>query len=184
MWQLFLERLMNGVQRQVVKQGVRGVGLGLIGGLSKPEAYVDRINREFNLRDYAKAWNLYDSNRAYWEKLYGDDPLTSLDHPASPPMSLLPRQPDAQSLVPSPIGSTRPTLSTTISPNGAWEYASEISGARPCSTLARQQCLSPGQTQFRFPANRRHSTNASRRLHRWHQMALRPMTWSGFGGSG
>lgn len=90
MWQLLLERLMSGVQRQAVKQGVRGVGLSLIGGLNKPEAYADRINREFNLRDYAKAWNLYDSNRAYWEKLYGDDPLTSPDHPVSAPTSLLP----------------------------------------------------------------------------------------------
>jgi hypothetical protein len=95
MWQLFLERLMSGVQRQAVKQGVRGVGLGLIGGLNKPEAYADRIDREFNLRNYAEAWNLYDSNRAYWEKLYGDDPLTSLNHPASPSKSLLPHQPSA-----------------------------------------------------------------------------------------
>ena len=38
---------------------------------------------------------LSDSNRAHWEKLYGDDPLTSPNHPASPPRSLLPRQPGA-----------------------------------------------------------------------------------------
>ncbi|MFO1111743.1 MAG: hypothetical protein U1E61_21440 [Bradyrhizobium sp.] len=43
--------------------------------------------------NYAKAWALYDSNRAYWENLYGDDPVTSPNHPASPPKSLLPRQP-------------------------------------------------------------------------------------------
>lgn len=97
MWQLFLEQLMREVERQVVKQGVKeGVktagDLDSIHELTKPEAYADRINREFNLRDYAKAWTLYDSNRAYWEKLYGDDPLTSPDHPVSPPKSLLPHQ--------------------------------------------------------------------------------------------
>jgi len=67
----------------------------MIGRLNKPEAYADQINREFNLRNYAKAWALYDSDRAYWEKLYGDDPVTSPNHPASPPKSLLPRQPGA-----------------------------------------------------------------------------------------
>ena len=99
MWRLFLEQLLRDIERQVVKQGpsqgVQKVGLDLIGEANKPEAYADRINREFNLRDYAKAWDLHDSNRAYWEKFYGDDPLTSLAHPASPPMSLLPHQPGA-----------------------------------------------------------------------------------------
>lgn len=99
MWRLFLEQLLRDIERRVVQQGksqgVQKVGLDMIGELSKPEAYADRINREFNLRDYAKAWALYDSNRAYWEKLYGDDPVTSVDHPASPPMSLLPHQPGA-----------------------------------------------------------------------------------------
>lgn len=112
MWRLFLEQLLRDIERQVVRQGksqgVQKVGLDLIGEANKPEAYADRINREFNLRDYAKAWNLYGSNCAYWEKLYGDDPLTSLDHPVSPPKSLLPHQPDTQSLVPSPIGSMPP----------------------------------------------------------------------------
>ena len=61
--------------------------------LNRDEAYVGRIKREFNLRSTAKARALYDSNRAYWENLYGDDPVTSPNHPASPPKSLLPRQP-------------------------------------------------------------------------------------------
>lgn len=95
MWQLRLARLMGNVQKQNAKQGVRGVGLALIGGLNKPEAYADRINREFNLRNYAKTWDIYDSNHAYWKELYGDDPVTSINHPASPPKSLLPRQPGA-----------------------------------------------------------------------------------------
>lgn len=61
--------------------------------LNRDEAYVGRIKSEFNLRSAAKARALYDSNRAYWEKLYGDDPANSPNHPASPPKSLLPRQP-------------------------------------------------------------------------------------------
>lgn len=86
MWQLFLQQLARDIQRQTLKQGgvwgPRVIGLASIGGLNKPEAYADRINREFNLRNYAKAWDIYDSNRAYWEKLYGDDPVTSRNHPA------------------------------------------------------------------------------------------------------
>lgn len=117
MWQLVLEQLMREIQRQTAKQAVREAGKGiasfLIGDLNKPEAYADRINREFNLRDYAKAWALYDSNRAYWEKLYDDDPVTSRNHPALPPSSLVPRQPPAGDpgynlLDPSPMGSNSP----------------------------------------------------------------------------
>ena len=103
MWQLFLEQLMREVQKQAAKQAAREAGKGiaslLIGTPNKPEAYADRINKEFNLRSYAKAWALYDSDRAYWEKLYGDDPLTSPHHPASPPKSLVPRQPGASAPV-------------------------------------------------------------------------------------
>jgi hypothetical protein len=51
--------------------------------------------REFGLRSYAKALEIYGSNRAYWENLYGSDPLNSSNHPDSPPKSLLPRQPGA-----------------------------------------------------------------------------------------
>lgn len=64
--------------------------------LNRDEAYVDRIKREFNLRGYGQARTLYDSNPAYWEKLYGSDPLNSENHPASPPSSLLPRPPSAR----------------------------------------------------------------------------------------
>jgi hypothetical protein len=107
MWQLFLEQLMREVQKQAAKQAAREAGKGiaslLIGAPNKPEAYADRINKEFNLRSYAKAWALYDSDRAYWEKLYGDDPLTSPRHPASPPKSLVPRQPGASAPVYNPL---------------------------------------------------------------------------------
>lgn len=99
MWQLFLQQLARDVQRQTLRQGGKWgpsfISLASIGGLSKPEAYADRINREFNLRNYAKAWELYASNPTYWKQLYGDDPLTSARHPATPPRSLLPRQPGA-----------------------------------------------------------------------------------------
>ncbi|TKW79015.1 MAG: hypothetical protein DI543_07410, partial [Bradyrhizobium icense] len=99
MWQLILGQMMREIEGQAAKQAAWGAGKGLasllLGQANKPEAYADRINREFNLRNYAKAWALYDSDRAYWEKLYGDDPLNSPNHPASPPKSLLPRQPGA-----------------------------------------------------------------------------------------
>jgi len=64
--------------------------------LNRDEAYVDRKKREFNLRGYGQARTLYDSNPAYWKKLYGSDPLNSENHPASPPTSLLPRVPSAR----------------------------------------------------------------------------------------
>lgn len=63
--------------------------------LNRDESYVDRIKRELNLRGYEQARALYDSNPTYWRKLYGSDPLNSLNHPASPPSSLLPQDPSA-----------------------------------------------------------------------------------------
>ncbi len=92
MWQLFLDEF----ARRLLLQAVKGEGLKAFrelfrSDLSKPEAYADRIKREFGLRNYAQAQALYDSNRDYWEELYGDDPLNSRNHPVSPPQSLLPR---------------------------------------------------------------------------------------------
>jgi hypothetical protein len=49
--------------------------------LSKPEAYIDRIKREFQLPEYADALVRYYSDPAYWRKLYGDDPLNSPNRP-------------------------------------------------------------------------------------------------------
>jgi hypothetical protein len=40
---------------------------------NRDEPYVERINREFGLRDYSRARALYDSSPAYWEKLYGSE---------------------------------------------------------------------------------------------------------------
>jgi hypothetical protein len=48
---------------------------------NKPEAYIDRIKREFQLPEYADALVRYYSNPAYWKKLYGDDPLNSPNRP-------------------------------------------------------------------------------------------------------
>jgi hypothetical protein len=77
--------------------GIQKIANELMGGwtLNRDEAYVDRIKREFNLRDHHTARTLFDSSRAYWEKLYGNDPVTSQNHPGTPPRSLLPRQPGA-----------------------------------------------------------------------------------------
>jgi hypothetical protein len=55
---------------------------------NKPEAYIDRIKREFQLPEYADALVRYYSNPAYWKKLYGDDPLNSANHPV--PQDALP----------------------------------------------------------------------------------------------
>ncbi|MGX1105944.1 hypothetical protein AB7M47_004327 [Bradyrhizobium elkanii] len=93
MWQLILEEVARELERRAAQWAGRKVFRKTVDGgePNKPEAYADRINREFGLRDYFKAWNLYDSDRAYWEELFGNDPLNSPDHPASPPGSLLPR---------------------------------------------------------------------------------------------
>ncbi|MGY4261379.1 hypothetical protein ACVI1L_008447 [Bradyrhizobium sp. USDA 4516] len=93
MWQLILEEVARELERRAAQWAGRKVFRKTVDGgePNKPEAYADRINREFGLRDYFKAWNLYDSDRAYWEELFGNDPLNSPDHPASPPGNLLPR---------------------------------------------------------------------------------------------
>lgn len=94
MWQLVLDRLLQEVGRRTAQWvGSKTAGEFFNDELSKDEAYADRIKREFRLRDYHQAWELYDSNRAYWKELYGDDPLNSRNHPASPPSSLVPREP-------------------------------------------------------------------------------------------
>ena len=98
MWQLILERLALELARKdqngVAKEFGRRIAAEFSNGeLNKDEAYADRIKREFRLRDYYQAWSPYDSDRAYWKQLYGDDPLNSQSHPASPPGSLVPREP-------------------------------------------------------------------------------------------
>jgi hypothetical protein len=101
MWQLILERLALRLLSEANKRTAKEFGKRIAGEIlgtevNKDEAYADRIKREFRLRDYYQAWSLYDSNRAYWRELYGDDPLNSPHHPASPPSSLLPRPPSAR----------------------------------------------------------------------------------------
>jgi len=87
------------IARQLAKSAGRRLAGEFFGReLNRDEAYVDHIKREFNLRDYHQARVIYDSNRAYWEQLYGDDPLNSRNHPASAPSSLVPRQTPAGDL--------------------------------------------------------------------------------------
>ena len=43
--------------------------------LNKPEVYAERIKRDLKLHDYADAWALYDSDRAYWEDYYDRLPI-------------------------------------------------------------------------------------------------------------
>jgi len=61
--------------RQLLRQAGRSAGGKLFNDdANGPEAYADRIMRDFHLRDYADAWALYDSDRAYWEAYYGPPP--------------------------------------------------------------------------------------------------------------
>jgi hypothetical protein len=168
---------MREIQRQAAKQAVRQTGEGiaslLIDGLNKPEAYVDRI---------------YESDRAYWEKLYGDDPVTSRNHPVSPPSSLLPPQPPDPSdglFDPSPMGANAsgpfgsggqfvPGVPTSLqSPDGAAPRTGVES--KPVRGLGVRIGDTPGTTVFdsgapavpfvspsSIPRPPRHSTNASR----------------------
>lgn len=55
--------------RQLLKEAGRKIAGKLFNDeLSGPEAYADRIKRDFHLQDYADAWALYDSDRAHWER--------------------------------------------------------------------------------------------------------------------
>jgi hypothetical protein len=61
--------------RQLLRQAGRSAGGKLFNDdANGPEAYADRIMRDFHLHDYADAWVLYDSDRAYWEAYYGPPP--------------------------------------------------------------------------------------------------------------
>ncbi len=164
MWQLFLEQLMRDISRQTVRQGVRGIGLTLIGGRNKPEAYVDRHTREFNLRDHHQARALYESDPAYWAKLYGNDPLTSRNHPATPPSSLVPRQPPAGDpsynlFDPSPMGSNAsgpfgsggrfvPRATTASPPSDRPASPGTIGDSTPVRRLGARIGDTPGETVF------------------------------------
>jgi hypothetical protein len=65
----------NFLLNQILKQGGRSLaGLAFTKQLNGPEAYADRIKRDFRLHDYADAWNLYNSDPAYWERYYNSPP--------------------------------------------------------------------------------------------------------------
>lgn len=61
--------------RQLLKEAGRKIGGKFFNDEANgPEAYADRIKRDFHLHDYADAWALYDSDRAYWERFYSTLP--------------------------------------------------------------------------------------------------------------
>src|SRR5262249_5762992 len=67
MWEVFA--------KQIVKQAGKKIGNGLFNDeVNGPEVYADRIKRDFKLEDYADAWALYDSDRAFWERYYAELP--------------------------------------------------------------------------------------------------------------
>jgi hypothetical protein len=57
--------------RQLLKEVGRTAASKFFGNeANRPEAYADRIKRDFHLHDYADAWALYNSDPAYWERWY------------------------------------------------------------------------------------------------------------------
>jgi hypothetical protein len=63
----------NSLAREAAKRIGGTIVANKIAGAEEPngpEVYADRIKRDFHLHDYADAWALYDSDRAYWENYY------------------------------------------------------------------------------------------------------------------
>ena len=59
------------IVRQLLRETGRKIGGRFFNDeVNGPEVYADRIIRDFRLPDYADAWALYDSDRAYWERWY------------------------------------------------------------------------------------------------------------------
>lgn len=60
--------------RQILRQALKQSGkqaMGLVADEANgPEAYADRIKRDFHLNDYNDAWDLYGSDPGYWEQYY------------------------------------------------------------------------------------------------------------------
>jgi hypothetical protein len=173
MWQLRLMQRMSEIERQAAKEAKRQTGQGIASllfgwELNKPEAYVDRMKREFNLRDYHQARALYESNPAYWEKLYGDDPVTSRNHSATAPSSLVPRQPPAGDpsynlFDPSSMGSNAlgpfgsggrfvPRATTSSRPSDQPALPGKIDDSTPVRRLGARIGDTPGATVFDFGA--------------------------------
>ena len=67
MWELLAKQLLRQAGKEIGNSFFNDEANG-------PEAYADRIKRDFKLDDYADAWALYDSDRAYWEKYYRELP--------------------------------------------------------------------------------------------------------------
>lgn len=71
MWEFLLRQLLNQAARTA---GGKAAGQFFNDEANGPEAYADRIKRDFGLQDYADAWKLYNSDRAYWERYYSPPP--------------------------------------------------------------------------------------------------------------
>jgi hypothetical protein len=75
MWEFLFRQLLRQAERLPAKR----IGSALAGELftreaNGPEAYADRIKRDFHLHDYADAWFRYASDPAYWERWYAPAP--------------------------------------------------------------------------------------------------------------
>lgn len=67
MWEL--------VAKQILKQAGKKIGNNFFSDEANgPEAYADRIKRDFKFNDYAEAQAVYDADPAFWERYYRELP--------------------------------------------------------------------------------------------------------------
>lgn len=71
--------MLNFFLNQLLKQGGRSLaGLAFTKELNAPEVYVERIKKDFRVPDYYNAWQLYNSDPAYWARYY-NAPSNAID---------------------------------------------------------------------------------------------------------
>lgn len=71
--------MLNFLLNQLLKQGGRTLaGFAFTKELNAPEVYVERIKKDFRIPDYYDAWQLYNSDPAYWARYYSP-PSNSVD---------------------------------------------------------------------------------------------------------
>lgn len=58
----------------LARAGMTAAGLRFIRETNPQEVYVERIKKDFRIPDYYDAWQLYNSNPAYWARYYSPPP--------------------------------------------------------------------------------------------------------------
>ena len=62
----------------LARAGTTAAGLPFIRETNPQEVYVERIKKDFRIPDYYDAWQLYNSDPAYWARYYSP-PSSSID---------------------------------------------------------------------------------------------------------